>query len=780
MTVEQPPESSPAIGRHPARTWLAVLVVVHLALGVVFDRATPVFEAPDEGYHMAFIRWVAQGGGLPVQRPGQAADWAQEGSQPPLYHLLAAGLLVGLDTSDWAEAFIHNPFLRHEPGITANANAYRHRAEEYAGSATGTVVAVHALRGLSLALSAVTIALTYGLALAVFPGRGWLALLAAALAALNPQALFINAALNNDNLLMPLSTAALWVMVDLLRPDAHAVGRKAAGLGVLLGLAALTKLSGLVLWPVAAAVVGWRALQEWRRPTTDGRRRLLGQATFVLRRSSFVWHGMLMFLLALALCGWWYWRNFALYGEWLGLETMVSIAGPRTPPIGLLALLRGEWYGFFASYWAVFGAFTILAAPWVYVLFGVLTLSAALGQGLAVARQPSLLRRPDLWLLAGFTALTLVGVIRWTMQTPASQGRLMFGAIGPLSIFMAAGLMGFGRTLAGRRWGPATERGLALALGGILAVVAAIIPVAYIAPRYEPPSVLTESDLPLDLRAVNVNMGGGILLLGYTPSDELAQAGGTQAVTLYWKAAAAMERDYSLALHLLGRGGAEVGKLDTWPGGGLLPTSQWEAGAIYADRYELPIAPGAVAPSLLRLDLNFWDADPAQHLPMTDEQGAPLAGLRLEVGRMGPAAPIDYAPVDRPLASLEGGITLLGYETGADGALAVTLYWRLDEGADLLPYYHVFRHLVTADGVLVREPGDSPPLDGDWPTTAWLPGQTVADETLLALPPEMPPGRYNLRVGLYDPDSGARVPAYDSAGARWPDDAVVIEGILER
>ena len=755
-------------------------MLMHLALGLVFDWATPVFEAPDEGYHMAFIRWVEKGGGLPVQRPGQPADWAQEGSQPPLYHWLASRLLIGLDTSDWAAAFVHNPFLRHEPGIAANANAYRHWAEEYAGGAAGTVVAVHALRGLSLALSAVTIALVYGLALAVFPGREWLALLAAALAALNPQVLFINAALNNDNLLMPLSTAALWLMVDLLRPGSRSASWKAAGLGVLLGLAALTKLSGLVLWPVAAGVVGWRALQDGRRTTNDERRSPPGQAPSVLRRWSFVWHGTLMFLIALALCGWWYWRNFALYGEWLGLNTMVAIAGPRTPPIGLLALIRDEWYGFFASYWAVFGAFTILAARWVYVFFGALTLAAALGLGLAVARRPSLLRRPDLWLLVGFTALTLIGVIRWTMQTPASQGRLMFGAIAPLSLFMAAGLMALGKTLAGRRWGPGLERGLALGIGAVMAVVAAIIPVAFIAPRYAPPPMLAESDLPADLRVENVNMGDGILLLGYTSSDELAQAGGTQVVTLYWKAVAAMDRDYSLALHLLGREGAEVGKLDTWPGGGLLPTSQWKTGAIYADRYDLPIAPDAVAPSLLRLDLNFWDADPALHLPMTDEYGAPLDGLRLEVGRLGPATALEYVLAAGPLASLEGGITLLGYEAGADGALAVTLYWQLEAGAGPLPQYHVFRHLVADSGVLIIEPVDSRPLDGDWPTTAWLPGQIVADETLLPLPPEMPPGRYNLRVGLYDPETAERVPAYDAQGQRWPDDAIVIEGILER
>jgi hypothetical protein len=693
---------------------------------------------------------------------------------------LAAGLLVGLDTTDWGEVFVHNPFLRHEPGTAVNANAYRHRLQEYQGHATGTVAAVHGLRGFSLALSAATVAAVFGLALAVAPGREWLALLAAALAGLTPQVLFINAAINNDNLLMLLSTIALWLMVDLLPPTTGWAVWKLAGLGVVLGLAALTKISGLVLWPAAAGVVAWRVLVDARLKIIDKRQSGLDLVRFILRPSSSIWLGAFTFTLALAICGWWYWRNFQLYGEWLGLDTMVAIAGPRMPPPALLELIRTEWYGFFVSYWGVFGAFTILAAPWVYWLFGALTLLAAVGLGLTLARRSRLLARPDLWLLAGFCCVTLAGVVRWTLQTPASQGRLMFGAIGPLSLFMAAGLLGLEQAVVRPRWGPRWERAVVLALLGLLSIVAAIVPVAYIAPRFAPPPALAEADLPTDLHRVNVNMGDGIFLLGYTAPEDLAVAGGTQVVTLYWKALNTMERDYSLALHLLGRGGAEVGKLDTWPGGGLLPTSQWVEGAIYADRYDLRIAADALAPTLLRLDLNFWDADPAQHLPMTDEGGSPLDGLRLEVGRLGPTDPLAYVPPGQPLATLAGGITLLGYEARADGALAVTLYWSLDDGAGPLPQYHVFRHLVSSSGVLLREPADSRPLDGDWPTTAWLPGQSLADEALLALPPNVPPGRYNLRVGLYDPNSGARVPAYRPDGDRWPDDAVVIEGILVR
>ena len=203
----------------PLPRWLMVLLGLHLALGLVYDWATPVFEAPDEGYHMAMARWIALGNGLPVQRPGVKTDWQQEGSQPPLYHSLVAGLTGWIDTSNWPDVFVWNP-LSHigVPGTVTNANLYRHTSAE-AFPYHGTALAVHVGRWFSLALSLVTIVLAYWLSLAVFPKRQTLALAAAALVALNPQAIFINASVNNDNLLTLLSTASLLVTLRFMSPS---------------------------------------------------------------------------------------------------------------------------------------------------------------------------------------------------------------------------------------------------------------------------------------------------------------------------------------------------------------------------------------------------------------------------------------------------------------------------------------------------------------------------------------------------------------------------------
>ena len=89
---------------------LAILLVGHLALGLLYDWATPIFEASDEGSHYPVVRWVAQSKSLPVQRPDEArTPWEQEGSQPPLYYVLAAALTKWIDTGDFVQLHVKNP-----------------------------------------------------------------------------------------------------------------------------------------------------------------------------------------------------------------------------------------------------------------------------------------------------------------------------------------------------------------------------------------------------------------------------------------------------------------------------------------------------------------------------------------------------------------------------------------------------------------------------------------------------------------------------------------------
>jgi hypothetical protein len=54
----------------------------------------------------------------------------------------------------------------------------------------------------------------------------------------------------------------------------------------------------------------------------------------------------------------------------------------------------------------------------------------------------------------------------------------------------------------------------------------------------------------------------------------------------------------------------------------------------------------------------------------------------------------------------------------------------------------------------------------------------IADERAVPLQADLPPGRYTLLVGLYNLQTGERLPAFDEHGARLPADAVPL-GIVE-
>jgi hypothetical protein len=53
---------------------------------------------------------------------------------------------------------------------------------------------------------------------------------------------------------------------------------------------------------------------------------------------------------------------------------------------------------------------------------------------------------------------------------------------------------------------------------------------------------------------------------------------------------------------------------------------------------------------------------------------------------------------------------------------------------------------------------DSEPCRGFYPTTSWHVGEIVIDRLELTIPPDTPPGEYELAMGFYDVWTGERVP----------------------
>jgi len=75
--------------------------------------------------------------------------------------------------------------------------------------------------------------------------------------------------------------------------------------------------------------------------------------------------------------------------------------------------------------------------------------------------------------------------------------------------------------------------------------------------------------------------------------------------------------------------------------------------------------------------------------------------------------------------------------------------------------YKVFVHVVGADDRPVFQ-SDRLPLSALLPMTRWQPGEVMRDAHAMVAPADLPPGIYRVLVGVYDPATGRRLPAYRS------------------
>ena len=238
----------------------------------------------------------------------------------------------------------------------------------------------------------------------------------------------------------------------------------------------------------------------------------------------------------------------------------------------------------------------------------------------------------------------------------------------------------------------------------------------------------------------------GLKLLGYNQDRAAAAPGDSALVTFFWEWTfrALCER---FVLRLVDEAGVGVYEwwlpairedfpAEAWPEHGRLRGQHvvrlpagLPSGRYHFHLEDFPLGEIAVtAPQR-----QFTPPPVAQSIdaPFTTPDGAPVAAL-VGLAADPPCSPAPLLPC------------------------AVPLVWRAE--AETATGYHVFIHLVDEAGNIVTQADGVP---GEWtrPTTGWLPGEYVMDTHTLNLPAELPPGPLTLRVGLYDPATGARLRA---------------------
>jgi 4-amino-4-deoxy-L-arabinose transferase-like glycosyltransferase len=756
------------VNERAARGGLALVMVIYLVLGLAYSVVNPIFESPDESLNYANIRFLIEERRFPVLKP----DEPTKAHHPPLYYVLGALLTHWVPNEDFdAVTERVNPFWIHRVGEfdVDNKTLYLHDPALEGFPYRDVALGVHLVRWLSLAMGAGTVLLVYATAKELLPHRPSLWAAAAALVAFNPMFLFISGSVHDDAL-ANLVAAAILIVTARITVRGPTM-RRAVGLGGLLGLAILTKLTCLLITPtVALALLG--------RSSADGLRVRLRDA---LR------FGGIIVLVALLIGGWWFARNQLLYGEPTSMgRQMEAWGGPREDAPDLAAAAR-ELGFLHDSSWGVFGYGQIPMPRWTYALYRLLGLAAlggllllwarrrrgrGSGSGSPVFSQPLSLMGALIVLSAPATTF-LVVFARMTFIDTADFGRYLFVSLGFLTPLY---VLGIGQWLRGRR-----VKWLSLGMASGMVVLALFALIQVLHPAYADPEMLSTQEIQARTQPSALRFGESIRLLGHKLDRRRARPGEEVAVTLCWESLASMEEDFVYFVHFLGPEERIVGARTTHPGLGRYPTSHWSPGDRFCDVLGVPVEKRTPAPAVYNVEIGWHEPDGGERLPAYDGDGTPLEWVLLDRIKVAPEKEPTVSIPRRVDADLGGEITLLGYDVDAlqvspGDTLSVTLYWE----AQVRPpvNYTVFLHLAAADGPPHAQ-NDGPPAGGTYPTSFWDVGEVVTDPRTIHIPADLPPGDYPLVAGMYRLETGERLPWLGVDGA-VRGDAVALDTITVR
>lgn len=368
---------SPAPLHHPG-LFLALLIYLCLALSYFF--IVPIFEAPDEWTHTGYVKYIAEGNGLPVMLPGQGI-WG--GQQSPLYYVIGAILVQPFDLTDFADYLERSKNPHASLGYAldpGNKNNYLHTPDENFPYRSLSLT-VHVLRLYSMIFGLTTVIFTYLTALEIFTSRSdnpkskiskipervqnpkLYATTVALFMACHPMFAFITASVANEPANMAFSAIGLWLAQKyVLYGPSHHWGR-AISLGIVLGLISLSKMTGLSFGLVLVVAILYSAITTRK---TAGVARLLWRDGFIMG-VAFLFVG-----------GWWYWRNYQLYGDFFqqGLYKIYFNQVPQSLSLNdfLFHLSIAE-----VSFWATFGWLNLSAPEWVYSVYRIISRIGLLG-----------------------------------------------------------------------------------------------------------------------------------------------------------------------------------------------------------------------------------------------------------------------------------------------------------------------------------------------------------------------------------------------------------------
>lgn len=734
--------------------WQWLIVVAHVALAALYGALIPPWEGHDETGHFAYVSHVATIGGLPDAR-SEAKALFDQSHQPPLYYLLAGVLTAWADRSDGAQP---QPNLFAWDGT--NRRGFRLMARQPGEDFPwrGTFLALHAARVVSALLTGTAVYLIARSANALFGRGAAAALLTTALAAFNPQLIFLGAIVNNDAAAAATGALVAFLVLTLLGMDGskRADGRQPrslaapAGLGLALGLALLSKNSALALIGFAAFAlpfIAWR--QRWA-------------VRDLIIRGAIALGGFALITLP------YFAHNLARYGRVLidrNPDNPLISAPTSVIGEGAFVSLRDAWLpqlfaNTFQTFWGKFGWGNYGLPDWAYLAFAALCLIGALGC-IAGWRRASRETRTGLILLLALGAAMLVLPLYRALffQDPTLvPGRYLMPALAAY-----AGLLGFGwaaivRAVASPR--PAAEQPALIGLAVALALFALITPFAFIQPRYAAALTNAPERSPLLTFGDQVELMDAAAHTALLPDREGMRQ--YARVRLTWRALRPSAEPLAFGVSVLGRDNEVLGTLTALPNRGNYPAPAWRSGQSFVDEVDILLEkPCAALPALGKLSVSAFNFEALTEtrtislthaLPALDGEGrtaAPIVG-RFKIDRP-PPMPVHWQP---PLARFDGiwlrEVALPASVAPGDRLTATLTYESVQPVGESGT---AFLHLLDERGQLVAQ-DDHAPQTGAYPTDLWEPGECLRETFTLDIPTGAT-GVLRAVTGFYGPD-GAR------------------------
>jgi hypothetical protein len=705
-----------------------LILVGYLALALGFSIANPIYESTDELHHFRYVRYIQEFHALPEQRADQPRIQAHH---PPLYYLIAA-LITAPIPPDHPALYepVHNPYYgyRYWEINNDNKNQYLHGPDEQ-WPYSGAVLMVHVARWVNIVIGAIMVWVTYRLALTIFPDRTALAASASAIVAFNPQFLFMSGAINNDVIAGLFGSILLWIGVTIVRFGLTT--RRSIFLALAFAFALMAKFNLIVTLPLVelALLVAVWPQRDWR-----------GFA----KANAFI-----IFCVAI-IAGWWFVRNYQLYGEPTGIQRMNELWGGRDPRTSFWLAVSEIPYAW-SSLWGRFGYGQVPLPDAIYTGALVISLIGLVGLIVAFVRKQFDRIQIKQLALVIFAALLFAAALFGYMlsSTAGPMGRFYFPGLSAFGLLLAVGwttLLNF----AARSTQYAARIGrYAIPIAAFVLALVAFF--GYFLPAYAAPPKVDPQAITQPLK---VTFDGKIELLGAEVDRVAAKPADPIKVTLYWRALQPIDRSYVEFVHLVDEQGIVVTQRDTWPGRGMYPTTLWQPGEVIADSLFLNIPDGSYAPDSATLQVGLNEQD-GPRLTARDAQGQAVADNALPIG----ALRIDPRPGEFPnpmQVDFGNQVELLGYDMSPRSilpgeAITVTLYWRAK--APFTDDYRVFLNALRPSQRISAQ-DSSKPLRDTLATKNWPVGQVITDVRVLQFPPTAKPGELDVEVGWFLPKSG--------------------------